>query len=154
MTPTRLKRQRWWTQVLEALATQSTLFAGRRPPAETWIGERCGIRGLQFTMGAAKAHSSAELYIDRGRKGREENKRIFDALHACRDELEAAFGGALEWQRLDDRRAARICWIQQLGYTLPEDTWARATAAQADAMVRLAKAIEPYLDKLKATISG
>jgi len=154
MTPTRLKWQQWWTQVLEALATQSTLFAGRRPPAETWIGERCGIRGLQFTMGAAKAHSSAELYIDRGRKGREENKRIFDALHACRDELEAAFGGALEWQRLDDRRAARICWIQQLGYTLPEETWARATAAQADAMVRLAKAIEPYLDKLKATISG
>jgi len=75
MTPTRLKRQRWWTQVLEALATQSTLFAGRRPPAETWIGEGCGIRGLQFTMGAAKAHSSAELYIDRGRKGREEGHR-------------------------------------------------------------------------------
>jgi hypothetical protein len=153
MTPTRLKRQRWWTQVLEALGAQSTLFAGRRPPAETWIGEGCGIRGLQFTMGAAKAHSSAELYIDRGRKGREENKRILDTLHACREEIETAFGGRLEWQRLDDKRAARICWIQQLGYTLPEETWARATGAQADAMVRLAKAIEPYLDKLKATVS-
>jgi hypothetical protein len=31
--------------------------------------------------------------------------------------------------------------------------WARATAGQADAMVRLAKAIEPFLEKLKTTIS-
>ncbi len=153
MTPTRLKWQRWWTQVLDALAGRAELFTGRRPPAETWIGEGCGIRGLQFTMGTAKAHSSAELYIDRGRKGRDENKRIFDTLYACREELEAAFGGSLEWQRLDDKRAARICWIQQMGYSLPEESWARAAATQADAMVRLAKAVEPYLEKLKATVS-
>jgi len=153
MTPTRLKRQRWWTQVLETLTSGSELFAGRRPPAETWIGEGCGIRGLQYTMGAAKAHSSAELYIDRGRKGRDENKQIFDKLHGCREEIEAAFGGTLEWQRLDDKRACRICWMQQCGYSLPEDTWSRAIATQADAMVRLAKAIEPFLDTLKATAS-
>jgi hypothetical protein len=104
-------------------------------------------------MGAAKAHSSAELYIDRGRKGRDENKQIFDKLHGRRDEIEAAFGGPLEWQRLDDKRACRICWMQQCGYSLPEDTWSRATAAQADAMVRLARAIEPFLDTLKATVS-
>lgn len=153
MTPTRLKRQRWWTQVLEALAAQSALFAGRRPPAETWIGEGCGIRGLQYTMGAAKAHSSSELYIDRGRKGRDENKQIFAILHGSRAEIEAAFGGPLEWQPLDDKRACRICWMQQLGYSLPEETWARATAAQADAIARLAKAIEPFLDTLKTTVS-
>jgi hypothetical protein len=38
-------------------------------------------------------------------------------------------------------------------FGLPDETWARATAAQADAMVRLASAIEPYLDKLKANRS-
>jgi hypothetical protein len=41
--------------------------------------------------------------------------------------------------------------VQQVGYALPEEAWARATVAQADAMVRLAKAIEPMLDPLKAT---
>jgi hypothetical protein len=154
MTPTRLKRQHWWTQVLEAFATGSELFAGRRPPAETWLGEGCGIRGVQYQLGAAKEHSSAEIYIDRGRKGRDENKLIFDGLHSRRDEIEAVFGGLLEWQRLDSRRASRIRWVQQVGYGANEDKWADATAAQADAMVRLAKAIEPYLDKLKATVGG
>jgi hypothetical protein len=151
MTPTRLKWQRWWKQVLDALAGRTELFAGRRPPAETWIGEGCGIRGLQYTMGAAKGHSSAEFYVDRGRKGHDQNKHIFDSLHARRQEIETSFGGPLEWQRLDGKRACRICWVQQVGYALPEEAWARATVAQADAMVRLAKAIEPMLDPLKAT---
>ena len=102
-------------------------------------------------MGAAKAHSSSELYIDRGRKGRDENKQIFAILHGSRAEIEAAFGGPLEWDRLDGKRASRVRWVQNGGYGMNEHQWARATAAQADAMVRLAKAIEPFLDTLKAT---
>ena len=154
MTPTRLKRQKWWTRVLDTLATGSELFASRRPPAETWIGEGCGIRGVQFQLGAAKEHSSAEVYIDRGRKGRDENKQIFDKLRGCREEIEAAFGGPLAWERLDAKRASRICWVQNSGYGLTEDKWAEATAAQADAIMRLAKAITPFLDTLRATFTG
>lgn len=154
MTPTRLKRQRWWTQVLEALSTGSDLFAGRRPPAETWIGEGCGIRGVQYTLRAAKDHSSVELYIDRGRRGRDENKRIFDLLQASRHEIEAAFGGPLEWERLDDKRASSIRWIQPAAYGLAEEDWPSATAAQADAMVRMVEAMRPSLDALKATMGG
>jgi len=153
MTPTRLTRQRWWTEVLQALtATRSDLFAGRRPPAETWIGEGCGIRGLQYTLGAAKGHSSAELYIDRGRKGRDDNKRIFDVIHARRQEVEAVFGGQLEWDRLNEKRASRIRWIQQAGYELAQDEWPTATAAQADAMIRLATALKQALADAAANL--
>jgi len=154
LTPTRLKRQRWWSHVLEALGSRSELFAGRRPPAETWIGAGCGIRGLQFTLGAADGHTTAELYIDRGKKAREQNKRIFDGLHSNRERIEAAFGGPLEWDRLEKKRAARVRWIQRVGYGLQESDWPAATAAQADAMVRLADSLREELRSIETCVLG
>jgi hypothetical protein len=148
LTPTRLKRQRWWTLVLESLTNRTELFAGRDPPAETWIGAGSGVRGLQFTLGAAKGHSSAELYIDRGRQARDENKRIFDSLLESRSLVEESFGGELEWDRLDKRRASRVRWLQKFGYLLPEERWPEATSAQADAMVRLVEAFRQSIDEV------
>ena len=151
LTPTRLKRQRWWTLVLDSFGNRSDHFAGKQPPAETWIGAGSGVRGLQFTLGAAKGHSTAELYIDRGQKSRDENKRVFDAILQSRESIEKAFGGELEWDRLDAKRAARVRWIQKFGYSLPDDRWREATSAQADAMVRLIEAITPSIETIGTT---
>jgi hypothetical protein len=152
LTPTRLARQRWWTLVLESLTNKTDLFAGRRPPAEPWIGAGSGVRGLQFTLGASKGQSSAELYIDRGSQTRDENKRIFDLLFDSRVSIEKAFGGTLDWNRLDTKRASRVRWIQKCGYSLPEERWPEATSAQADAMVRLVKALRPSIDRVAEVI--
>ena len=62
------------------------------------------------------------------------------------------FGDPLACERLKGKRASRIRWVQNSGYGTSEDKQAGATAAQADAIVRLAKAIEPFLDKLKAAV--
>ena len=62
-----------------------------------------------------------------------------------------AFGGELEWDRLDAKRAARVRWIQKCGYSLPDDRWREATSAQADAMVRLIKALTPLIENFAAT---
>lgn len=148
LTPIRLIRQRWWTLVLDSFGDRSDYFAGTQPPAETWIGAGSGVRGLVFTLGAARGHSTAELYIDRGRNSRDENKHVFDVLLQSRATIEKAFGGELEWDRLDKKRASRVRWIQKVGYSLPEDRWPAATSAQADAMVRLVGALRPVIDAL------
>lgn len=53
-----------------------------------------------------RGHFRVELYLDPGSK--EENERIFDALRAQADEIQAHFDAPLSWERLDHRRA---CWI-------------------------------------------
>lgn len=47
-----------------------------------------------------------ELYIDFGEQAT--NKRLFDALLAQRESIEADFGEVLSWERIDDRRASRV----------------------------------------------
>lgn len=47
-----------------------------------------------------------ETYIDCGDKPR--NEAIFDALHAQKDEINAAYGVELEWEKLETKRACRI----------------------------------------------
>ena len=148
MTATRQKRQQWWTLVLGELAKRTDLFADRKAPAETWIGAGSGIRGALFTLGVSKDRSKAELYLDLGADSDEANKRRFDHLRMHSDGIESAFGGPLEWDRLDNKRASRVCWVQQAGYELPVGEWAGATAAQADAMARLEAAVRPALADL------
>jgi hypothetical protein len=91
--------------------------------------------------------AQVELYIDRGES--EENKHIFDALFACRADTEAVFGGPLEWQRLDDRRACRIRYVLESGGLKDRERWPQIQDRMIDAMVRLEKALRPEIQRLK-----
>ena len=47
-----------------------------------------------------------ELYLDSGDKSH--NKRLFVLFYEQKANIESAFGEALAWERLDNRRASRI----------------------------------------------
>lgn len=66
-------------------------------------GSGAGLATFSFTR---NRRPRVDLYIDTG--GQKRNKDIFDALKARREEIEAAFGGPLEWERMNDKRASRI----------------------------------------------
>lgn len=57
--------------------------------------------------------TQVELYIDGGHE--EQNLRIFEELLEKREEIEAAFGGSLDWQRLQGRQGCRISHRLALG---------------------------------------
>jgi hypothetical protein len=104
--------------------------------------------GLNFNYVVRQDHCGAELYIDRGNGAELENKAIFDQLYDHRAEIEAAFGGTLEWERLDDKRASRIRASFPGGYRSPEESWSEIQRPLVDAMNRLEAALSPYLEKL------
>ncbi|MBU0495130.1 MAG: DUF4268 domain-containing protein [Chloroflexi bacterium] len=89
-----------------------------------------------------------ELYIDTGKA--EANERIFDQLLASKDEIETAFGGPLEWQRLEGRQACRIRCRLTVGGLTDQDRWPEIQAAMIDAMVRLEQALKPHIKRLWA----
>lgn len=142
-------RKRWWTQLVERSASVSKLHAHITPGEYSWLGTSSGIRGLGLNYVVTQDESAAELYIDRGKDSEEENKAIFDQLHANQAEVEKAFGGPLSWERLEGKRACRIRFTQPGGYRSPEDAWPKIQDGIIAAMARLEQALRPFLKQLK-----
>lgn len=143
-------RHRFWTGLLDYARTKTKLHSGLSPKGWNWIGTGAGISGLGLNYAVTKHAATAELYIDRGKDAEEENKGIFDRFASAKEEIEQAFGGALEWQSLEGKRACRIRkQITLGGWKDDEDKWPPVHEALVDAMVRLEKALRPHIKKLK-----
>jgi hypothetical protein len=137
-------RREFWTKLLRATATKTSLFQNISPGTKSWISASSGVRGFEFNFVAGRAYGRAEVYIDRGDKG--ENKFIFDRLYAKKESIEAAFGRTLTWEPLEDRRACRIK-CEMPGNIFDPDQWTALIEFMTDAMVRMEKAFkEPLAD--------
>lgn len=143
-------RKRWWTTLIERSAQVNKLHAHITPGEYSWIATSSGIRGLSFNYVVTQDECAAELYIDRGKDSEEENKSVFDQLAAHRSEIDAAFGEALSWERLEGKRACRIRHLQTGGgYRSPEEDWPGLQDAVIHSMDRLEKALRQHLRQLK-----
>jgi hypothetical protein len=108
----------------ERSAKVSKLHSHITPGEYSWTGTSSRIRGLNLNYGVTQDECTAELYIDRGKDSEGENKAIFDQLYANRETVEQAFGGPLSWERLEGKRACRICFTQTGGgYRSAEEKW-------------------------------
>jgi len=143
-------RKQWWATLIERSAAVSKLHAHISPGEYSWLGTSSGIRGLGLVYTVGQDECGAELYIDRGKDSEEENKHIFDHLSEHREAIDKAFGGGLDWQRLDNRRACRIRFTRKGGgYRSPEEEWPAIQDAIILAMNRFEQALRPYLKQLK-----
>lgn len=145
--------RRFWTSFLERAQKRLKLFSNISPSDYHWIGASSGVRGLSFNHTVWKRGGGAELYIDRGSNGAEENKRIFDTLQADKEAIERDYGGPLSWQRLDTKRACRIQARFEDFPGLQDDPaeWSKTQDTLIDAMTRLEKALAPRIAKLKVS---
>jgi hypothetical protein len=76
--------------------------------AQCWYAFASGKTGFNYSCNFTGVDTvRAEVYIDC--QDRDTNKQYFDSLYNDREAIESAFGEELEWQRLDERRACRIC---------------------------------------------
>jgi hypothetical protein len=137
----------FWSQLLEQAKERTSLHARISPGKENWISAGAGRSGLGFNYVIRMSDAQVELYIDKGEA--EANKDIFDQLIANKEQIEAAYGEPLDWQRLDDRRASRICHRLTTGGLADRDRWLDIQEAMIDAMVRLEKALKPYIKPLR-----
>jgi hypothetical protein len=143
-------RERFWTKFLDYAKTKTKLHANISPSRHNWIGTGAGIRGLGYNYAITQHEAYVELYIDRGKESEEENLSIFRQLQESKEEIEKVFGGSLEWQELEDRRACRIRITMSVGgYRDNEEKWPTVYEAMVDSMIRLEKALAPHIKKQK-----
>lgn len=143
------KRFKFWKLLLEKSRSRTHLHSNISPNIWSWIGAGAGKRGLGYNYVITYKYGAAELYIDRGKDTKKENKKIFDELFSHKKEIEASFGDKLEWERLDNRRAARIRKIFRYAGLDDEDKWNQLQNEMIDAMIRFEKSFAPYIKKLK-----
>jgi hypothetical protein len=140
-------RERFWQGIVALARSRKTRHANIKPGPYHWLGAASGISGLGFNYGIVQENGLVELYIDRGES--EENKRIFDRLHAEKEKIQKVVGATLLWERLDGKRASRIKFlVERGGYRSPESLWPDIQLEMVDAMARLEAALKPELDAL------
>ena len=139
-------RLKFWEGLLDRAKQKGVLtHASRSPGKESWLGGASGRSGLGFNYVIWMVDdASVELYIDTG--DLKDNKAIFDSLFAKKIEIEKTFGGQLEWERLDERRASRIrCTLHNGGLSVGETAWPKVQDSMIDAMRRLVDALKPFV---------
>ena len=141
-------RKQFWTQLLELAKSKSKLHSAITPGKYSWIGAGSGKSGISYNYVVWQHESAVELYVDRGKGNDSENKAIFDELLKHKDKIENDFGSALEWQRLDTKRASRIRISFNDGGWKDQDKWNLITTAMVEAMILLEKALKPHIKKL------
>jgi hypothetical protein len=118
------------------------------PSARDFIGSSTGVGRLSFRYVVSEDRCRVELYIDR--PDVETNDRIFDELLSHKREIETTFGERLSWERLEGSISCRVAYrIATGGSRDAETTWLSTQTALVDAMVRLEKALLPYVPALK-----
>jgi hypothetical protein len=141
-------RREYWTRLLEVAKARTKLHAGCSPGRYAWLGAGAGKRGLTYNYDVWEHESGVGLYIDRRKGAEAENKLIFDALVQHRDQIESAFGGPLDWERLDEKRAARIRKTCAFGGWKDPEKWQEVLLATVDGMIRFEGALRPVIQKL------
>jgi len=140
-------RKDFWTHLLEKAKLKTKLHSNISPGMYSWIGTGSGISGVHFNYCIGQHDSKVELYIDKGIVT--ENKEIFDHLYKNKENIEGVFGGDLSWERLDNKRASRIAYYFDNGGYRDQNKWEEVSEKMIDAMIRLEKSINPFLNKLK-----
>src|SRR5205823_1681575 len=105
-----IQYQEFFQGLIDELREKHRFTNARAAQPTNWYAFSSGTRGL--TWNAAFANRSrlrAEFYIDVGEATK--NKAIFDWLLARKGDIEATTG-ALDWERLDQKRASRISLVR------------------------------------------
>ncbi len=138
-------RTTWWKTLLTN--PMAKRHAHLTPKPTLYFEARWGAPGLRLTYVISQTENGVELFIGRGNA--EENLSVFDVLLAQRGAIEAAFGGALIWDRMEGKNGCRVrAWFQG-GYRAPESQWAAIQDRQVDAMRRLELAFTPLMASVR-----
>jgi len=139
-------RKAFWEGLLERSAGKLELFANISASNDNWLAAGSGMGSAAYMYWVRQHDASVQLQFVGDKAG---NKARFDLLHAKKSEIEAAFGGPLEWHRCDDLKKSYLVKSLPGGYRDDPETWPEVQDSMIEAMTRLEKAVRPHMDELR-----
>jgi len=140
-------RRRFWEGLLERAKSRTELHSRCSATDSGWIWTGAGKAGFGYVYVIRKHDAHVEVCI--GRADAKENKKVFDGFARMKSDIERAFGGPLEWQRLDGKRMCRIKKDIKGGGYLDQDKWPSVYEDMIGAMIRLEGAFRHYIKEVK-----
>ena len=149
------ERKAFWTAALPLVAERCPRWLNISAGDDGWLNAASGKPGVSFQLWSYTDQCGSSLYIDGGASKPLWAKAVFDALFARRAEIERAFGGPLEWSRLDDKRASIVASKSiKGGYRSPRSDWPTMHAALADEIKRFETTMTACLDSAIAAANA
>lgn len=143
------ERKEFWKFLLEKAKQRTKLHANISPGMYNWVGTSSGYNGINYNYTIGQHEGKVEVYIDHDRTTGEKNKQTFDFLLSNKEEIEKIFGGQLDWDEIEGKRACRIAKYFNDGGYRDKDKWDLIASKMIDAMIRLEKAFQPFIAKIK-----
>lgn len=136
--------RRYFQVLIDELREKHRFTGARVAQPQNWYLFPSGVQGVNYgTSFAQGGRVRAELYIDQG--DAERNKALFDLLLGQKGEIEREFQEALEWERLDVRRASRIAAYREGTIEQSEEKLAEIRSWAIDRLLRLKRILGPRL---------
>lgn len=145
-------RMEFWKMLINEMNTKSALFQNINPTKDHWISAGAGMSGVGFNFSIGRNYARSEVYISKSIK--EENKFIYDELIKQKASIEEDFGGSLNWERLDERKASRIKHEIIDVNLYDKDDWGKMITFMVDGMVRLEKTFKFKLAKINQKLKS
>jgi len=142
-------RKEFWDFLLEEVKSRTTLHANISSGIYSWLGTGAGISGISYNYVIGQHDAKIELYIDKDKEDGKENKIVFDKLYSQKEQIESDFGGELNWERLENKRASRISKHFKLGGYKDKEKWKRICNDMIDGMISLEKALSKRIEKIR-----
>ncbi len=140
--------RKFWAQLIEGSKSRTQLLANRSTTTDHWLSAGIGRSGFGLNASLIQNEGQVECYF-RLPGGEGKSKAAFKTLLARKEEIEAAFGSALDWQELPGRQGCRICYELHGGWKSPESEWPEMQDKMIDAFIRLEGALKKPIQELK-----
>mgnify|MGYP000848136530 CR=1 FL=1 len=142
-------RKTFWVELLEKFSAYSPQFKNVNASTDHWLSSGSGVSGAPFSFVVTKNYAAVEVLINVSSK--EENKKLYDKIYQNKEDIESSYGASLTWERLDDKKSARITdRLFGVDITNRED-WDKIKVFLCESMVKFEKAIKDPLKKAAST---
>ncbi len=139
-------RHAFWSALLERSTGRTHLFENVSPSKESWIAAGSGISGALFIY-VVRQHTASVRFVLEAEKSLNEGRLAW--LKERRETIEQAYGGKLEWNPCQDLKKSYLAEELEGGYRDDSDKWPAVQDRMIGAMIRLEKAVRPYVDQLR-----